>query len=66
MQNLHIDSVRPIALGKMNELFASTESAGQRAAVIQTLLGTTAASTSYYHSAAWINHNVYHLTMWCG
>jgi len=33
--------IRPIALGKKNWLFAGSERAGQRAAVIQTLLGTT-------------------------
>ena len=32
--------VRPIALGKKNWLFAGSERAGQRAAAIQTLLGT--------------------------
>lgn len=34
------NSIRPIALGKKNWLFAGSERAGQRAAVIQTLLGT--------------------------
>jgi transposase len=34
------NAIRPIALGKKNWLFAGSERAGQRAAVIQTLLGT--------------------------
>jgi hypothetical protein len=32
--------IRPIALGKKNWLFAGSERAGQRAAAIQTVLGT--------------------------
>lgn len=34
------NSIRPITLGKKNWLFAGSERAGQRAVVIQTLLGT--------------------------
>ena len=34
------NSIRPIALGKKNWLFAGSERAGQRATVIQSLLGT--------------------------
>ena len=34
------NTIRPIALGKKNWLFAGSERAGQRAAAIQTLLGT--------------------------
>jgi len=40
------NSIRPIALGKKNGLFAGSERAGQRAAVIQTPLGPIAASTN--------------------
>ena len=35
------NTIRLIALGKKNGLFAGSERAGQRAAAIQTLLGTT-------------------------
>lgn len=34
------NTIRPIALGKKNGLFAGSEPVGQRAAAIQTLLGT--------------------------
>jgi hypothetical protein len=34
------NSIRPIALGEKNWLFTGFERAGQRAAAIQTLLGT--------------------------
>jgi len=34
------NAIRPIAIGKKNWLFAGSERAGQRAAVLQTLLGT--------------------------
>ncbi len=46
------NSIRPIALGKKNWLFASSERAGQRAAVIQTLLGT--AKLNGLDPAAWL------------
>ena len=38
--NVVENCIRPIALGKKNWLFAGSERAGQRAAAIQTLLGT--------------------------
>jgi len=34
------NAIRPIAIGKKNWLFAGSERAGQRAAILQTLLGT--------------------------
>lgn len=34
------NTIRPIAIGKKNWLFADSERAGRRAAAIQTLLGT--------------------------
>lgn len=34
------NAIRPIAIGKKNWLFAGSERAGKRAAVIQSLLGT--------------------------
>jgi hypothetical protein len=46
------NSIRPIALGKKNWLFAGSERAGQRAAVIQTLLGT--AKLNGLNPAAWL------------
>lgn len=44
--------IRPIALGKKNWLFAGSERAGQRAAAIQTLLGT--AKLNGLDPAAWL------------
>ena len=46
------NSIRPIALGKKNWLFAGSERAGQRAAVIQTLLGT--AKLNGLNPSAWL------------
>ena len=46
------NAIRPIALGKKNWLFAGSERAGQRAAVIQTLLGT--AKLNGLDPAAWL------------
>jgi transposase len=56
--NLPIDnnpvenSIRPIAVGKKNWLFVGSERAGQRAAAIQTLLGT--AQLNGLNPAAWL------------
>jgi hypothetical protein len=56
--NLPIDNnpventIRPIALGKKNWLFAGSERAGKRAAAIQTLLGT--AKLNGLDPAAWL------------
>ena len=44
--------IRPIALGRKNWLFAGSERAGQRAAAIQTLLGT--AKLNGLDPAAWL------------
>ena len=44
--------IRPIALGKKNWLFVGSERAGQRAAAIQTLLGT--AKLNGIDPAAWL------------
>ncbi|NJD08615.1 MAG: IS66 family transposase [Methylococcaceae bacterium] len=45
-------TIRPIALGKKNWLFAGSERAGKRAAAIQTLLGT--AKLNGLDPAAWL------------
>ena len=42
--NLIENSIRPIAIGKKNWLFAGSERAGKRAAAIQTLLATAKAN----------------------
>ena len=46
------NTIRPIALGKKNWLFAGSERAGKRAAAIQTLLGT--AKLNGIDPAAWL------------
>ena len=56
------NSIRPIALGKKNWLFAGSERAGQRAAVIQTLLGT--AKLNGLDPAAWLKDTVEKLPTW--
>nr|WP_251827632.1 IS66 family transposase [Methylovulum psychrotolerans] len=54
--------IRPIALGKKNWLFAGSERAGQRAAAIQTLLGT--AKLNGLNPAAWLKETLEKLPMW--
>lgn len=54
--------IRPIALGKKNWLFAGSERAGQRAAVIQTLLGT--AKLNGLDPAAWLKDTLGKLPTW--
>ena len=54
--------IRPIALGKKNWLFAGSERAGQRAAAIQTLLGT--AKLNGLDSAAWLRDTLEKLPTW--
>ena len=54
--------IRPIALGKKNWLFAGSERAGQRAAVIQTLLGT--AKLNDLDPAAWLKDTLEKLPIW--
>ncbi len=56
------NSIRPIALGKKNWLFAGSERAGQRAAVIQTLLGT--AKLNGLDPAAWLRDTLEKLPTW--
>ncbi|MGZ4960865.1 MAG: IS66 family transposase [Methylomonas sp.] len=56
------NSIRPIALGKKNWLFAGSERAGQRAAVIQTLLGT--AKLNGLDPAAWLKDTLEKLPVW--
>lgn len=50
--NVIENSIRPIALGKKNWLFAGSERAGKRAAAIQSLLGT--ARLNGLDPAAWL------------
>jgi transposase len=56
------NSIRPIALGKKNWLFTGSERAGQRAAVIQSLLGT--AKLNALDPAAWLNDTLEKLPTW--
>ena len=56
------NSIRPIALGKKNWLFAGSERAGQRTAVIQTLLGT--AKLNGLDPAAWLKDTLEKLPTW--
>ena len=56
------NSIRPIALGKKNWLFAGSERAGKRAAVIQTLLGT--AKLNNLDPAAWLKDTLEKLPVW--
>ena len=56
------NSIRPIALGKKNWLFAGSERAGQRAAVIQTLLGT--AKLNGLDPASWLKDTLEKLPTW--
>lgn len=56
------NAIRPIALGKKNWLFAGSERAGQRAAVIQTLLGT--AKLNGLNPADWLKDTLEKLPTW--
>jgi transposase len=56
------NSIRPIALGKKNWLFAGSERAGRRAAVIQTLLGT--AKLNGLDPSAWLKDTLEKLPTW--
>ena len=56
------NAIRPIAIGKKNWLFAGSERAGQRAAVIQTLLGT--AKLNGLDPAAWLKDTLEKLPTW--
>ena len=54
--------IRPIALGKKNWLFAGSERAGQRAAAIQSLLGT--AKLNNLNPEAWLRDTLEKLPTW--
>jgi hypothetical protein len=56
------NDIRPIAVGKKNWLFAGSERAGQRAASIQTLLGT--ARLNGIDPAAWLKDTLEKLPTW--
>ena len=54
--------IRPITLGKKNWLFTGSERAGQRAAAIQTLLGT--AKLNGLNPAEWLESTLEKLPVW--
>jgi len=54
--------IRPIAVGKKNWLFVGSERAGQRAAAIQTLLGT--AKLNGLNPAEWLKDTLEKLPTW--
>ena len=60
--NLVENAIRPIAIGKKNWLFSGSERAGQRAAVIQSLLGT--AKLNGLDPAAWLQETLDRLPTW--
>ena len=66
--NLPIDNnpveqtIRPVAIGKKNWLFAGSERAGKRAAVIQSLIGT--AKLNGVDPAAWMRDTLQKLPLW--
>jgi hypothetical protein len=56
------NSIRPIAVGKKNWLFAGSERAGQRAAAIQGLLAT--AKLNGLEPLAWLTDTLEKLPTW--
>jgi transposase len=54
--------IRPIAVGKKNGLFVGSERAGQRAAAIQTLLGT--AKLNGLNPAEWLKDTLEKFPSW--
>lgn len=56
------NAIRPIAIGKKNWLFAGSERGGQRAAAIQTLLGT--AKLNGLNPADWLKDTLEKLPTW--
>jgi transposase len=54
--------IRPIAVGRRNWLFRGSERTGQRAAAIQTLLGT--AKLTGLDPAAWLQDTLEKLPVW--
>lgn len=56
------NTIRPIAIGRKNWLFAGSERAGQRAAAIQSLLGT--ARLNGIEPYAWLKDTLEKLPLW--
>jgi transposase len=56
------NSIRPIAIGKKNWLFAGSERAGKRAAAIQSLLGT--AMLNGFEPYTWLKETLEKLPTW--
>ena len=56
------NSIRPIAIGKKNWLFAGSERAGKRAAAIQSLFAT--AKLNGIEPAAWLKDTLEKLPVW--
>ncbi len=56
------NTIRPIAIGKKNWLFAGSERAGRRAAAIQTLIGTAKLNGLDPH--AWLKDTLEKLPVW--
>lgn len=56
------NAIRPIALGKKNWMFAGSEAAGKRAAVIQSLLATARANG--FEPLAWLTDTLEKLPAW--
>ena len=56
------NTIRPIAIGKKNWLFAGSERAGKRAAAIQSLLGTAKLNSLDPH--AWLKDTLEKLPTW--
>ena len=56
------NAIRPVVLGKKNWLFAGSEAAGQRAAVIQSLLETARANA--IEPLAWLTDTLQKLPSW--
>jgi len=56
------NAIRPIAIGKKNWLFAGSETAGQRAVAIQSLLET--ARLNGLESMAWLTDTLEKLPSW--
>jgi len=56
------NAIRPIALGKKNWMFAGSETAGKRAAVVQSLLATARANG--FEPLAWLTDTLEKLPTW--
>jgi hypothetical protein len=55
-------AIRPVALGRKNWLFTGSERAGQRAAVIQSLIGT--AKLNGIDPSSWMRDTLEYLPLW--